>query len=93
VAGISILLIVAIDYRRPLRRRRITERAYLPGRAAEVRDVVHMPLRRYKGTPIYKRVFSVFGLGAMSAFLGLALAVALSLIIIGMFWLLNGAVK
>jgi hypothetical protein len=93
VAGISILLIVAIDYRRPASRRRITERAYLPGRAPAVQDVVQLPVKRYKGTPIWQRFLSVVGLGAMSAFLGLALAVGMGLLVIGLFWLLNGAVK
>lgn len=54
---------------------------------------MQFPVRRFKGTPIWQRLLSVFGLGAMSAFLGLALAVALGMVVIGLFWLLNGAVK
>jgi hypothetical protein len=93
VAAISILLIVAIDHRRPVKRRRITERAYLPGRAPTVQEVVQLPVRRYKRTPIWQRFLSLLGLGAMGTFLGLALAVAVGLGVIGVFWLLSGITK
>lgn len=93
MAGISILLLVALDHRRPDRKRRITARSYLPGRAPTVQEVVQLPVRRYKRTPIWQRFLSLLGLGAMSTFLGLAMAVAVGLGIIFTFWLLSGFAK
>jgi hypothetical protein len=58
-----------------------------------VQEVVQLPVRRYKRTPIWQRLLSLLGLGAMGSFLGLALAVAVGLSIIGMFWLLSGITK
>jgi uncharacterized membrane protein HdeD (DUF308 family) len=65
----------------------------LPGRAPEVQPVIQAPLRPYKGTPWWQRCLAVVGLGGTSAFLGVAVALVLSSIVIGIFWLLSGAVK
>ena len=58
-----------------------------------MQEVVQLPVRRYKGTPIWQRFLSLLGLGAMSTFLGLTLAVAVGLSVIGAFWLLSGITK
>jgi hypothetical protein len=58
-----------------------------------VQEVVQLPVRRYKRTPIWQRFLSLLGLGAMGGFLGVALSIAVGLSIIGVFWLLSGITK
>ncbi len=101
VAGVSILLLVGLDRRKPARRHRIAARAHLSsgigvvlgGRAPVVREVVQMPMRPYRRTPIWRRMLSIVGIGAMSTLLAAITAIIIGTLLIGGFWFLTSAVR
>jgi hypothetical protein len=94
VAGASLLLLVAIDHRKPARRRKIASRGGAGVKRAPVtRTVEHLPTRPYKRTPLWRRVVSLGGLGVLGVALGALLAIGLAAIVVGFFLLLDGATK
>lgn len=94
VAGLCLLLLVAIDHRKPARRRKIASRGGTGVKRAPVtRTVEHLPTRPYKRTPLWRRFLSLGGLGVLGVVMGALLAIALAGTIVGFFLLLNGATK
>jgi hypothetical protein len=94
VAGASLLLLIAIDHRKPARRRKIASRGGVGVKRAPVtRTVEHLPTRPYKRTPMWKRLLSLGGLGLMGLVLGALLAIALATVVVGFFLLIEGATK
>jgi hypothetical protein len=94
VAAASVLLLVAVDHRKPARRRRVAPRAKaLGGRLPNAREVEHLPTRPYRRTPLWRRILSFGGLGVLGVVIGALLAISLAALVIGLFLLLDGATR
>ena len=90
VATTSVLLLVVLDRRQPARRRRVTPREGLLSRPAPaVVDVIQLPAKRYRRTPIWRRLLSLTFLGGFGVVLGALLALALAVVIVGGFLLIG----
>jgi hypothetical protein len=86
VATTSVLLLVVLDRRQPARRRRVTPREGLLARPAPaVVEVVQLSAKRYRRTPLWRRVLSLGFLGSFSVVLGALLALALAVVVVGGF--------
>jgi hypothetical protein len=89
-----VLLLVAIDHRKPARRRKIASRGGVGVKRAPVtRTVEHLPTRPYRRTPVWRRLASLGGLGLMGLVLGALLAIALAAMVVGGFLLIDAATK
>jgi hypothetical protein len=94
VAGASVLLLVALDHRKPARRRAVAKRGVpLPWRRPMVQIVEQRPVRRYKPPRWWQRLASITGAGVLGVVLGAVLAVVLAGFVVGLFLLLDNAVK
>jgi hypothetical protein len=94
VAGTSVLLLVAVDHRKPARRRAIAQRGVpLPWRPPAVQTVEQHPVRRYQAPPWWQRVLSLAGAGVLAVVLGAVLAVVAAGMIVGAFVLIDNIVK
>lgn len=94
VAGASLLLLVAIDHRKPARRRRVASRAGVgTKRAPAARTVEHLPSRPYRRTPLWKRAASLGGLGVMGLVIGALVAIAVAAAVVGVFLVIDSATK
>lgn len=91
VAGVSMLLIVLLDRRKPARRERIRPRRL--GRGGVERPVVHAPAMGYIRTPWWRRILAVGGLAVTTGILGVFLAIAVGGIAIALLWYLSNAVS
>jgi hypothetical protein len=91
VATTSVLLLVVLDRRQPARRRRVTPRegVLLPRPAPAVVEVIQLPSKRYRRTPIWRRFLSLTFLGGFGVVLGALLALALAVLIVGGFLLIG----
>ena len=87
------LLLVAVDRRKPARHRRITPRAILPGRAPSLRTVSQEPVVPYRASPWWRRILAVGELGVFSLVLGALVAIVIGGILFGAFWVLTNAVR
>lgn len=87
------LLLIAVDRRKPARHRRITPRGVLPGRAPSVRIVSQEAVVNYGRTPWWRRLLSLGELSVMSVVLGALLAILVGSVIYGAFWLLTNAIR
>ena len=86
----AMLLIVALDHRKPARRHAVTPRGRLIVRPAPaVMNVEQRATVPYRRTPWYRRVLAVAGLGASGAVLGAILALILASVLVGAFVLVN----
>jgi hypothetical protein len=94
VAGASVLLLVAVDHRKPARRRAIAQRGVpLPWRPPTVQTVEQHPVRRYQRPPWWQRLLSLLGAGVLGVVLGAVLAVAAAGTVVGAFVLIDSIVK
>ena len=88
------LLLVAVDHRKPARRRAVTQRGLpLPFRTPAAQTVEHRPVRRYRPPTWWHRLASLFGAGALGVVLGAVLAVVTAGLVVGAFVILDGIVK
>ena len=93
-AGAAMLLLIALDYRKPARRHAIAPRGRLIVRPAPaVMNVEERPVVPYRGTPWYRRVFAFVGLGVSSVVLGAMVAIFLAAAIFGVFALVNAVLR
>jgi hypothetical protein len=84
------LLLVALDHRKPAKRHALAPRGRLIVRPAPaVMNVQQQPAVPYKGTPWYRRIAALFGLGASGLVLGAILAILLAVSFIGIFALVD----
>jgi hypothetical protein len=94
VAGASVLLLVAVDHRKPARRRAVAQRGVpLPWRAPTMQTVEQRPVRRYKPPRWWQRLASITGAGVLGVVLGAVLAVVIAGIVVGLFVALDSIVK
>jgi hypothetical protein len=94
VAGASVLLLVAIDHRKPARRRAVSPRGGpIPRRAPVVQMVEQRPMRRYRGPRWWQRLAAVVGAGALGVVIGAVVAVLTAGLIVGAFVVVDGIVK
>jgi hypothetical protein len=94
VAGASVLLLVAIDHRKPARRRAVTQRGGLvPRRAPTVQVVDQRPVRRYQRPRWWQRLAALGGLGVLGVVVGAVIAVVAAGMIVGAFVIIDGIVK
>ena len=90
MAATSVLLLVALDRRQPARRRRVTPReGLLPRPAPAVVEVIQVPAKPYRRTPIWRRVLSLTYLGGFKVVLEALLAIALAILIVDKFLLIS----
>jgi hypothetical protein len=90
VAATSVLLLVALDRRQPARRQRVTPReGLLPRPAPAVVEVIQLPAKPYRRTPIWRRLLSLTYLGGFGIVLGGVLAFVLAVVIVGGFLLIG----
>ena len=88
------LLLVAVDHRKPARRRAVAKRGVpLPWRPPMVQTVEQRPVRRYKPPRWWQRLASITGAGVLGVVLGAVLAVVVAGVVVGLFLLLDNAVK
>jgi len=89
-----VLLLVAVDHRKPARRRAVAKRGVpLPWRPPMVQTVEQRPVRRYKRPRWWQRLASITGAGVLGVVLGAVLAVCVAAVVVGLFLLLDNAVK
>jgi hypothetical protein len=96
VAGAAVLFLVAIDHRKPARRRAVAQTRAVPvvGRRPPMVQVVEqLPVRRHKRTPWWRRLLALFGTGAIGVVTGAVLAVILAGLVAGAFLALDAIVK
>jgi hypothetical protein len=94
VAGAAVLLLVAVDHRKPARRRAVAQRGLpLPWRAPTVQTLEHRPVRRYRPPTWWQRLASLAGAGVLGVVLGAVLAVVAAGLVVGAFVILDGIVK
>ena len=88
------LLLVAVDHRKPARRRAVAQRGLpLPWRPPTVQTVEHRPVRRYRPPAWWQRIISFVSASALGIVLGAVLAVALAGLVVGTFVIIDGIVK
>ena len=88
------LLLVAVDHRKPARRRAVAQRgAPLPWRPPTVQTVEQRPVRRYKPPRWWQRLASITGAGLLGVVLGAVLAVLIAGVVVGLFLVLDNIVK
>ena len=88
------LLLVAVDHRKPARRRAVAQRGLpLPFRTPTVQTLEHRPVRRYRPPAWWQRLASLVGTGALAIILGAVLAVVTAGVVVGTFVLIDGIVK
>jgi hypothetical protein len=89
-----VLLLVAVDHRKPARRRAIAQRGVpLPWRPPTVQTVEQHPVRRYRPPALWQRLLSLIGTGALAIVLGAVVAVVAAGMIVGAFVLIDSIVK
>jgi len=88
-----VLLLIAVDRRKPARHRRITPRGLLPGRAPDVRVVSQEAVVPYRPTPWWRRILALGELSILSLVLGALLAILIGGIVYGAFWVLTNAIR
>jgi hypothetical protein len=93
VAMTSILALVVIERRKPARPRDEPGRVPLLQAATKRFDVVEIPTRRYRLTPILRQIWAIGGLGISTVVLGALLALALAGAIVAMMLALSGLAK
>jgi hypothetical protein len=94
VAGAAVLLLVAVDHRKPARRRAVAQRGLpLPWRPPTVQTVQHRPVRRYRPPTWWQRLASLVGAGVLGVVLGAVLAVVTAGLVVGTFVIIDGIVK
>jgi hypothetical protein len=94
VAGAAVLLLVAVDHRKPARRRAIAQRGVpIPWRPPTVQTVEQRPVRRYRRPAWWQRLVSLAGVGALGVVLGAVLAVVAAGLVVGTFVIIDGIVK
>jgi len=90
LAAAAIVALLFIDRLKPSRPKWRAARARRRGQPLEAIAVVEEPTVLYRRTPIWKRVFSLGGLGVMALVLGALLATATAIIAIAALTLLAG---
>lgn len=92
MAGAALLLLVAIDHRKPVRRHGVAPRKGVGStrRAPLARTVEHLPTQTYKRTPLWRRFLSVGGLGVIGVVMGALLAIAVAAVVVGGLLLIRG---
>jgi hypothetical protein len=94
VAGAAVLLLVAVDHRKPARRRAVAQRGLpLPFRTPTVQTLEHRPVRRYRPPAWWQRLASLVGAGALGIVLGAVLAVVTAGLVVGTFVFIDSLVK
>jgi hypothetical protein len=94
VAGAAVLLLVAVDHRKPARRRAITQRGVpLPWRPPTVQTVEQRPVRRYQSPRWWQRLAALAGAGVLGVVMGAVLAVVTAGLVVGAFVLIDSIVK
>jgi hypothetical protein len=93
VAGAAVLLLVAVDHRKPARRRAVAQRGLPIWRAPTVQTVERRPLRRYRPPRWWQRLAALGGAGVLAVVLGAILAILLAGVIVGLFVVLDNIVK
>jgi hypothetical protein len=89
-AAAAMLLLVALDHRKPARRHAVGQRGRLIVRPAPVvMNVEHRPAVPYRGTPWYRRLMALFGLGASGLVLGAIVGIILAALAVGAFLLVD----
>ena len=91
VAGVSILLLVLLDRRKPARRERVGPRRL--GRGGIETAVVQLPAAQYVRTPWWRRLLALTGLGVATGLMGMIVAVVVGAIVVGFFWYLSNVVS
>jgi len=88
------LLLVALDYRKPARRHAVGPRGRLIVRPAPVvMNVERQPAVPYRGTPLYRRLLALAGLGASGVVLGAVLGIILAGLALGGFLLIDAILR
>ena len=88
------LLLVAVDHRKPARRRAVAQRGLpLPWRPPTVQTLEHRPVRRYRPPAWWQRLASLLGVGVLGVVLGAVLAVVTAGVVVGTFVIIDGIVK
>ena len=90
LAAAAIVALLFIDRLKPSRPRWRAARARRRGQPLEAIAVVEEPTVLYRRTPIWKRVFSLGGLGVMAVVLGALLATVAAVVAIAALTLLGG---
>jgi hypothetical protein len=93
VAGASVLLLVAVDHRKPARRRAVAQRGVPIWRAPTVQVVEQHAVRRYRPPRWWQRIGALLGAGFVGVILGAVVAVSLAGVIVGLFLVLDNIVK
>jgi len=89
-----VLLLVAVDHRKPARRRAVAQRGLpLPWRPPTAQTVEHRPVRRYRPPAWWQRLAALLGAGVMGVVLGAVLAVVTAGLVVGTFVIIDGIVK
>jgi hypothetical protein len=94
VAGASVLLLVAVDHRKPARRRAVAKRGVpLPWRPPVAQTVEQRPVRRYRRPRWWQRLAALGGAGVLGVVLGAVLAIVVAGVVVGLFLVLDNIVK
>ena len=89
-AAAAMLLLVALDHRKPARRHAVAQRGRLIVRPAPtVMNVEQQPVVPYRGTPWYRRLAALLGLGASGLVLGAIVGIILAGLAVGAFLLVD----
>jgi hypothetical protein len=89
----AILLLIVIERRKPVMPREVAGRVPVLQRETKRVDVVELPMRRYKRTPIWRRLVALTGLGISSLVLGAIAAITVTAAIVGLMLALSGLAK
>jgi hypothetical protein len=93
-AAAAMLLLVALDHRKPARRHAVAQRGRLIVRPAPaVMSVEQRPSVPYRGTPWYRRLAALFGLGASGLLLGAIVGIILASLAVGAFLLVDALLQ
>jgi hypothetical protein len=93
-AAAAMLLLVALDHRKPARRHAVGQRGRLIVRPAPaVMNVEQQAVVPYRGTPWYRRLAALLGLGASGLVLGAIIGVILAALAVGGFLLVDALLR
>jgi hypothetical protein len=88
------LLLIALDHRKPARRHAVAPRGRLIVRPAPaVMNVEQQPVVPYRGTPWYRRIAALLGLGVSSVILGAIVAIFIAAMVVAGFAVVNAILK
>ena len=82
-----------IERRKPVTPREVAGRVPVLQRETKRVDVVQLPMRRYKRTPIWRRLVALTSLGVSSLILGAIVAICIAAAVVAMMLALSGLAK